>query len=468
MVSPAIARASAETISTAGGLLETTDAADPFVHENRDAPGRGSLVTESHASPTDGRRAFRINRTARIFLALVGGILLGTFLAERQPALLANVLAVAGPIGRLWLNGLTMTVVPLVFGLLVTGIASAAESASAGGIARRALLWFAVLLIAAAGVSALLSSALLAVSPPAESAALLTGPTTAAAPAPADGPTDWVGGLIPTNPIKAAADTAMVPLVVFAMLFGFAMARIAAPLRAALVTAFRGIVETMLVIVEWVLWLAPLGVFALALAVGAQLGLGAAGTLLHYVLIVAAACLSAALLAMLAAVVAGRMSPVAFLRAALPAQVVAVSTQSSLASLPAMIAAAPALGSDRDAAGVIFPLAVSIFRAASAAANIAVAVYLAHLHGVPLTSATLAVGVVTAAAVSLAAVGLPAQVSFFATIAPVCVAMGVPITLLPVLLAVESLPDIFRTFGNVTADLAVVRLAGRSGAREDG
>ena len=413
------------------------------------------------------RPALHVPPAVRIFIALVGGVLLGTVLAGGAPAVLAPVRAVADPIGRLWLNGLTMTVVPLVFGLLVTGIASAAHSAAAGGIARRALAWFALLLIAACGVSALLSSALLAVWPPPGSALLAPG-AAAAAPIAAAGVADWIGGLIPTNPIKAAAETAMVPLVVFAMLFGFAVARIRDPLRAAMVTLLQALVETMLVIVQWILWLAPLGVFALAIAVGAQLGLGAAGTLLHYVAIVAAACLSAAVLAIGVAIVPGGLRPLRFLRAALPAQVVAVSTQSSLASLPAMIAAAPALGSDRDAAGVIVPLAVSIFRAASAAANIAVAVYLAQLHGIVLGPATLAIGAVTAAAVSLAAVGLPAQVSFFATIAPVCVAMGVPITLLPVLLAVESLPDIFRTFGNVTADLAVVRLAGRSAAREDG
>lgn len=416
------------------------------------------------------RPALHVPPAVRIFIALVGGVLLGTVLAGGAPAVLAPVRAVADPIGQLWLNGLTMTVVPLVFGLLVTGIASAAHSAAAGGIARRALAWFALLLIAACGMSALLSSALLAVWPPPGSALLAPGAAAAAAAAPiaAAGVADWIGGLIPTNPIKAAAETAMVPLVVFAMLFGFAVARIRDPLRAAMVTLLQALVETMLVIVQWILWLAPLGVFALAIAVGAQLGLGAAGTLLHYVAIVAAACLSAAVLAIGVAIVPGGLRPLRFLRAAVPAQVVAVSTQSSLASLPAMIAAAPALGSDRDAAGVIVPLAVSIFRAASAAANIAVAVYLAQLHGIVLGPATLAIGAVTAAAVSLAAVGLPAQVSFFATIAPVCVAMGVPITLLPVLLAVESLPDIFRTFGNVTADLAVVRLAGRSAAREDG
>ncbi|MEO6092868.1 MAG: cation:dicarboxylase symporter family transporter, partial [Novosphingobium sp.] len=126
----------------------------------------------------------------------------------------------------------------------------------------------------------------------------------------------------------------------------------------------------------------------------------------------------------------------------------------------------PALGVDRAAAGIVLPLAVSLFRAASAAANIAVAVYLAHVHGIALGPATLAIGAATAAAVSLAAVGLPAQISFFATISPVCLAMGVPVALLPLLLAVETVPDIFRTLGNVTADLAVTRLAGR-GATTD-
>jgi len=203
-------------------------------------------------------------------------------------------------------------------------------------------------------------------------------------------------------------------------------------------------------------------VLALAFSVGAQLGIGAAGTLIQYVVVVASSCLAAALLSALIAILVGRLSPVTFARGALPAQIVAISTQSSLASLPAMIEVAPTLGVERAAAGVVLPLAVSLFRAASAAANLAVAIYLGYLHGVVMSPAILIVGALTAAAVSLAAVGLPAQVSFFTTIGPVCIAMGVPITLLPVLLAVETIPDIFRTFGNVTADLAVARLAGRS------
>jgi len=208
-------------------------------------------------------------------------------------------------------------------------------------------------------------------------------------------------------------------------------------------------------------------VFALAFALGARAGAGAAGVLAQYIVIVASACLLIALLAYVVVALAGRMSPARFARAALPAQVVALSTQSSLATLPAMIEAAPALSVARTAAGIILPLAVSIFRAASAAANIAVALYLAAVYGITPGIGIVMLGALVAAVVSLAAVGLPAQVSFFATIGPVCLALGVPVELLPLLLAVETIPDLFRTVGNVTADLAVTRLAGR-GAGDDG
>jgi Na+/H+-dicarboxylate symporter len=397
--------------------------------------------------------------STRILLGLVVGILSGAALSGRPSPALDLLLAVTAPIGQLWLDALTMTVVPLVFGLLVTGVGSATSSAAAGGVAARAMLWFVVLLIAACALSAALTTLILAWAPiPAGGGVLRSSgsspPVIAAVGA-------WFDGIIPANPVKAAAEMSMAPLVVFALFFGFAASRIENHLRASLMTFFEAVVATMLVIVRWVLLVGPVGVLALGFGVGAKMGLGAAGALAHYVVIVVAACLAVTLAAYALATLVGRVSPTTFAKAALPVQVVALGTQSSLACLPAMITATTALRTAPGAAEVVLPLSVSIFRAASAAANIAVAVYLAHLHGVALTPATLTVGVLIAAAVSLAAVGLPAQVSFFATIGPACLAMGVPIDLLPVLLAIETIPDIFRTLGNVTSDLAVARIVGR-------
>ncbi|SFR80629.1 Na+/H+-dicarboxylate symporter [Sphingomonas jatrophae] len=368
-------------------------------------------------------------------------------------------MAVAKPVGKLWLDALTMTVVPLLFGLILTGIAGAAGQAAAGGIAFRTLILFAVGLVIACAASAGIATMLLGVWPVPKAAASLrpSGDVPALAPA-----GDWLTGLLPTNPIAAAAETAITPLVLFTLIFALAASRIAPDRREGLLAPMRGLVDAMLVIVGWVLWVAPLGVFALALQVGTSTAGGALGVLAHYVITVAACCLGVTLLALLAGALLGGRGPLAFLRAAAPAQAVAVSTQSSLATLPAMFQAVGALGVSEAASAVVLPLAVAVFRVASAAANVAVTVYLAHVHGVSLAAGTVAALVLVAATVSVAAVGLPAQVSFFATIAPVCVAAGVPVGLLPLLLAVESLPDLFRTLGNVTGDIAAAAIVGRN------
>ena len=85
------------------------------------------------------------------------------------------------------------------------------------------------------------------------------------------------------------------------------------------------------------------------------------------------------------------------------------------------------------------------------------------MNGVMLGPVQLAMGVAVAAIISLASVGLPGQVSFFTTTGPICLAMGVPVEALPLLLAVETVPDIFRTVGNVTADMAVTRIIDQNG-----
>lgn len=396
--------------------------------------------------------------STRILLGLMIGLAGGAWLG-RQPSPALDVLtAVAAPVGQLWLDALTMTVVPLVFALLVSGVASATSSASAGGVAARAMAWFIALLLAACAVGAAVASLLLAWWPLPDAAQALRGQAHSPPPMAAAGA--WFAGIIPSNPIKAAAEMSMAPLVVFALFFGFAASRIEADLRVPLVRFFEAIAATMLVIVRWVLLAGPLGVAALGFGVGARMGVGAAGSLLHYVWIITCACLTITAFAYLLASVVGRISPLAFGKAALPVQVIALGTQSSLACLPTMISAGKTLRTMPGAAEMVLPLSVSIFRAGSAAANVAVAIYLAHLHGVAITPGVAAVGVMVAAAVSLAAVGLPAQVSFFATIGPVCLAMGVPLNVLPVLLAIETIPDIFRTLGNVTTDLAVARIVG--------
>ncbi|MFC4594351.1 dicarboxylate/amino acid:cation symporter [Sphingobium tyrosinilyticum] len=393
-------------------------------------------------------------RPLQLLAGLAAGLIAGMVTSGAPQKALGHVLL---PIGSLWLDALTMTVVPLVFGLLVTGVASASRSASAGSIAMRTLILFALMLTVASVMAAILADGLLRLWPVAQGMAQAAG----APPAPAS-PGEWYHAIIPANPIRAAAETAMVPLVVFALFFGFAVARISEALAEALLKLLSGLVETMLVIVGWVLAVAPIGIAALAFSAGARLGAWVLGAFAQYVAIVAACCLAATLLAYLWAAILGRVSPLRFARASLSAQAVALGTQSSLATLPVMVEAARTLDVPEARTAIVLPMAVSLFRTASVAANVAVTLYLAHLHAVPIGLGQLALIALVAVPVSLGAVGLPAQVSFFATIAPVCIAAGVPVTALPLLLAIEAIPDLFRTVGNVTNDIAIACAAGRT------
>ncbi|MBV2148810.1 dicarboxylate/amino acid:cation symporter [Sphingobium sp. AS12] len=398
--------------------------------------------------------------TVRILIALLLGLSCGIALTEWGGAWESDMVALAQPLGSAWLNGLQMPLIPLIFALLVTGIAQAATTARTSGMAGRAIALFAILLTASATVAALVGPLMLHLWPvPPGAVGALTGAEGISEVPDVRPSAQWLLGFIPTNPIRSAADGQVVAVVLFALIFGFAVTRIADARRAQLTGLFEALADALLVVVGWVLWLAPIGVFALALVAGARSGLATAGALLHYIGFIVLICVIVTLLVYPLAVLLGRIAPGRFARAVLPAQAIAFSTQSSIASLPAMIQASDGPLAVRETSrSIVLPLAISLFRITSPPANLGVALYVAAMNGVALGPAQLVMGVLVAAIVSLAAVGLPSQITFFTTTGPICLAMGVPVEALPLLLAVETVPDIFRTVGNVTADMAVARI----------
>jgi proton glutamate symport protein len=399
--------------------------------------------------------------SVRVLLALAAGLVVGA-LAQGWGDGAKGVLGLVEGFGGLWLNLLRMTVVPLVFCLLVTGAASATDAASTSRLAGRSVALFAALILISGIYATLAVNGALALWPlDFQSAAALRAGAGSGGPPPAALPSfaEWLATLAPANPIKAAAEDAILPLVVFALLTGLAATQIADHLRQALLGVVQAVAEAMTVIVRWVLVAAPLGVFALSLGVGLRAGFGAAGALVHYVIVVAGVTFGVSaipyVLIALHRARGGRTSLAAFTRAVAPVQVLAVSTQSSLACLPAMIERAQTdLGISPRVAGLVLPLAVALFRLTSCVANLGVVYFVLHVYGITPSLPQVAAGVFVAFAMSIGTVGLPGQVSFFASITPICLTLGAPLELLPLLLAVEVVPDIFRTIGNVTGDLA--------------
>jgi Na+/H+-dicarboxylate symporter len=363
-----------------------------------------------------------------------------------------------------------MTIVPLVVSLIITGIAGAAEAARASRLATRALILFACLLLASSILAAVLTPAFLNMFPlPAESAASLRDALAHVEP-PGTAPTfaQFIGSLIPSNPVAApTSNGGVLPLIVFVLVFAFAMTRLGEKPRTTLIGFFRAIADTMLVVVNWVLWIGPIGVFALAFVVGARAGGPAFHALIHYVLIVTAVGAVIWLAAWPLALAGARIGPLRFTRAVASSQALAFSTQSSLACLPAMLRASRELGTPVAASGIVLPMAVAVFRATGPAMNLAVAIYIAYWLGYPLTATQLTLGVLAAATTTIGAAGIPGQATFFASIAPICLAMGLPVAPLALLIAVETLPDLMRTLGNVSMDVAATTVAARRAGFED-
>ena len=396
-----------------------------------------------------------------ILSALVVGMLLGIAVEMVSPATGTATLPFIEPIGLLWLNALKMTIVPLIVALLITGITATADAARAGKLAGRAVAIFIGANLLAGLMTLLVLPLLLQTFPMSAGAAEglrhgLGGSTeTATSPHFAD----FLLSLIPTNPIAAAAEGAILPLIVFTTIFAFAITRIGTAERATLSGFFKALGDAMLVVIGWVLALAPIGVFALGYALAVKAGVAAFGGLLHYVLMLSAIGVCTIILGLLLATFVVRIPLRRFVRAMVPTFAVALSTQSSLASLPAMLRAAADLDVDPKKADIVLPLAVALFRFTSPAMNLAVVVYLAWLFGIQLTPWEMAIGLAVALAAALSSVSLPGSISFVTSIAPIAISMGVPVAPLGLLVAVETFPDIFRTLGNVVADVAATRYA---------
>ena len=405
-----------------------------------------------------------MSATTRVLLGLVLGAAVGLALESADPALASAAADVARPVGRLWLNALQMTVVPLVVALVVIGVNTARDAAASGRIARSALLAFVLLLAGGAAFAAAAAPFLLSLLPrdAALVEALRAAMGTAAPPAGPVNLAEWFSGVVPANAVAAAAQGAMLPLVVFALLFGFALTRIEAARSQRIIDLFQSIADAMIVIVRWVLWLAPLGVFALVLVVCASVGGEILGLLGAYVAIQCAVYLGIVAMLYLVAIAGGGESLRRFAAGILPAQVIAVSTQSSLASLPAMLESANTrLRYPPAVTDLVLPMAVSLFRVTSPAQYVGVASFIAWAYGVELPALQMAAAVGLAVVISLGSVGLPGQVSFMATNLPVVQSLGLPAEPLGLLLAVDTIPDAVATVGNVTGDLTATSVVAR-------
>lgn len=410
----------------------------------------------------------RLSLTAWSIIALAAGLGLGIIGHETAYPTFTRIGQWVGPIGNLWVSALQLTVLPLVVTNLLAAI-SGTVAKSVGKLAVRTFLLFLIMLLASGLFAIVLTPIFLSrisLDPVTVTTVATTATPDSAATAAATNNTpvsisDWVSRLLPTNILEAGVRGDIFPILLFTGFFALAVTRLPDERHQLLTNIFQSLADAMLQLVRWILVATPIGVFALTYGLALKTGVSTGGLLGAYIVIVSIIMILFTALFYPLSAAAGRTRLADFARAVAPAQLVAISTRSSIASLPALVEG----GRDRlrlpdTGSSFVLPLSVSVFKVNRPISAVVKLMLVAHIYGIPLRPTTLAVFLATVIILSFTAPGIPQSGPGFKTL-PAYLAAGVPIEAIIVIETVESIPDIFKTLLNVTADMSAATILTR-------
>ncbi len=379
---------------------------------------------------------------------LVLGILTGLLGAAGSDLFLSLALA-SEPLGTAFISAIRMVIVPLVMAVIFTGVAGLGDPRRLGRLGATTIGFFWATLIPAILIGMGVMRLALVFAPAVEV------PPAAAREAPAlPGLVDFLVGLVPSNPFAAAADGALLQLIVFTALFAAAAGALEDEKRRRLLDFAEAASDALIKLVGWILWTAPLGIFGLAAPVTARLGWGLIGSLAVFIVAVVLA------LGVFIAVVylplvrwLGGIGPMRLLGGTFGAASIAFSTTSTAAALPVTLDEAKrALGVSETVADLVLPLGASMYRAGSALFQGASIVFLAHLYDVAIPLSAVGGAVLATFMVSLTVAPVPS--SGVVTLAPALDTVGIPLEGLSILLGIDRVPDMFRTTTNLIGQIS--------------
>jgi DAACS family dicarboxylate/amino acid:cation (Na+ or H+) symporter len=402
-----------------------------------------------------------------IVMGLIVGILLGAAAnvwgmesaapPQAKPWLNAVIRYVAEPVGRIFLNLLLMTVVPLVFTSLAAGVCRLGGLERLGKLGVRAMGYFLFTSSVAAAIGLMLVQLFQPGRTVEESVVIQMQAIYGQQVQKRSEVSDWgiqsLVQMVPRNPLQAAVEMNMLAIIVFALLFGLGLQRIDSRLRETLTTTFEAISEVMVAIIGFALRAAPLGVCALIFSVVAQFGFGLLVALGMYVLVVLLG-LGLQLFVVFPLLISflGRRSPVEFFRRVRVVFLTAFSTSSSNATLPTSLRTAQTeLGVSSAVAGFVLPLGATMNMNGTALFEGVTVLFLAQVAGVDLSLSQQLLVLVLSVMTAVGAAGVPG--GSIPLLATVLATVQVPPEYLFLILGVDRLLDMCRTTVNVVGDL---------------
>lgn len=364
-------------------------------------------------------------------------------------------------VGTMFINLLKMIIVPLILASVITGVASLGSGPDLGRLGSKTLSFYVVTTLIAVLIALMVVNLIepgVADGQPVHDKLALTkdaAEVTEGVKSRANASVlDTIKGVIPANIVEAAANTRLLAIVFFAVLFGFFLTRIDDPFRGTVMNFWQGIFQIMMRITAWIMTLAPIGVFALIAKVVIVSGFEGAGPLLLFAACVLAGLLLYGFVALpVLLMLVARVNPWRLYPAMAPALLTAFSTASSSATLPLSLQCLEnrARVSPR-IAGFVMPLGASVNHAGSALYECAAAMFIAQAYGLHLSFGTQFTVVILALITSMGIAGIPA--ASLVGIAIILAAVGLPAEAIGVLLVFDRLLDMCRTAINVLADAA--------------
>jgi len=388
-----------------------------------------------------------VNQIA-ILAGLGLGLVLGVVAAATGNPTLIAIAEASAPFGTAFMRAIQMVVIPLVAVTVFVGVAKIGNPRKLGRVGGAAVGFFWLTTLPAILIGMGVMHVALGFAPP------VTPPTVAGDIAPElPSMVDFLVNLVPRNPFEAAASGALLPIIVFTVLFAAAATTLPAAKRAPLVALGESVSDALIKLVHWVLWTAPVGVFGLAAPVAARTGIAMLENLGVFIIgVVVALFLFMALVFVPLIRFAAKMNVGRFIRGSLGTYTMGFSTTSSVATFPVMFDEARRLGVSEEVSDLVLPLAASINRPGSALFQGAAVIFLASIYDISIGPA--AVGGAFLATFLASMTVAPVPSASIMTMAPALDAAGIPLSGLGIMLGIDRIPDMFRSATNVVGHLA--------------
>ncbi len=360
------------------------------------------------------------------------------------------------PIGSIFIRAIRMLVVPMVFVSLINGVAQIGDLKKLGRVGGKTLAFYLVTTALAITIGLTLASII-------QPGQHITRPSDIIYEAKEAKPfVDIIVDMIPTNPLESMVTGNMLQVIVFSILLGMAITGISKEKSGKLLDLLDATNDAILKIVDFVMQIAPFGVFALLVKVAATEGFQTLQSLLIYMFtVILALVLQVVIVYGGGLMLFSKMNPILFFKKFKTVMSIAFSTSSSNAVLPVtMETVEKNFGVHKSILSFTLPLGATINMDGTAIMQGVATIFIAQVFGVPLPFTALLTVVLTATLASIGTAGVPGV--GLITLSMVLASVGLPVEGIAIILGVDRLLDMLRTAVNVTGDAIVTIIVAKS------